>query len=256
MNLKRIPVYLGTGCLSVLLGVTVAGAQSDQSSPAAASQGSTGTAGAQDMSSATGNSGRASMTDKKFVKEAMQGSMAEIKLGQLAQEKASSDDVKQFGKRMVDDHTKLSEQMKPVASQLGITAPSDVAMKDKALEKKLEGLNGAEFDKAYMKAMVKDHRKDLSEFQKEASSAKSGAVKDAAQQGSQVISEHLQMAQQIAQKVGANTSESTNSNTGNLQNGSPSTTGAAGMGTGQPSNAGAPGQPSTGSGSPSGSSPR
>lgn len=251
MKWNRIPVCLGAGCLSVFLGVSVAGAQSSDQSGAAATSQSTGSAmGAQ----SDNTSAKSSMGDKKFVKEAMQGSMAEIKLGELAQQKASSDDVKQFGKRMVDDHTKLSEQMKPVASELGVTPPTDIPMKDKALEKKLSGLNGAEFDKAYMKAMLKDHKKDLSEFKKEASSAKSTAVKDAAQQGSQVISEHLQMAKQIAQKVGVSSSESSNSNTGNLQNGMPMT--GSPTGPGMPSNAGAPGMPASGAGSPSSTTPR
>jgi putative membrane protein len=149
------------------------------------------------------------MTDKKFVKTAMQGSMVEIKLGQLASQNGGSEEVKQFGQRMVEDHTKLSEQMKPIASQLGVTPPDDEGAMHKALAKKLQGKTGAEFDKEYMQAMVKDHEKDLSEFQKEASSGKSQAVKDAASQGAPIIQEHLKMAQQISQKVsgsGASTS--------------------------------------------------
>jgi putative membrane protein len=151
------------------------------------------------------NNGDASSkaSDKHFVKEAMAGGMAEIQLGQLAQQKASSDDVKQFGQRMVQDHQKLNDQMQPIASQMGVTPPSDLSAKDKALQKRLEGLSGADFDKAYMSAMVQDHKKDLAAFKKEASSGNDPQVKDAAQQGSQVVSEHLQMAQDIAQKVGA-----------------------------------------------------
>lgn len=171
------------------------------------------------MSGAAG--GNVSGGDKKFAKTAMEGSMAEIKLGQLATQKASSDDVKQFGQRMVDDHTKLNDQMKPIASQIGVNPPDDVSMKDKALEKKLQGLSGAEFDKTYMAAMVKDHQKDLSEFRKEASSGKSDAVKQAASQGAPIIEEHLKMAQQIAQKVGAGgggtTSASNSGGTGSQQ---------------------------------------
>jgi putative membrane protein len=92
--------------------------------------------------------------------------------------------------------------MKPIASQLGLNPPDDVGMMHKGMEKKLQGKSGAEFDKAYMEMMVKDHQKDLSEFRKEASSGKSPAVKDAASQGAPIIEEHLKMAQQIAQTVG------------------------------------------------------
>jgi putative membrane protein len=116
---------------------------------------------------------KASAADKKFVKEAMQGGMAEVELGQLATQKAQSSDVKQFGQKMVDDHTKLNDQMKPVASQLGITPPASLDMKHKAVSTKLNKLSGDEFDKAYIKAMVKDHQKDVAEFQKEASTGSS-----------------------------------------------------------------------------------
>lgn len=248
MKVCRVPALMGTGCLALLMGAYIAGAQQPGSSPStgtpttgspntgarstgsmgAGQSGTAGTAGAQggggqagDMS---GNNGGGGSSDKHFVKEAMEGSMAEIQLGQLAQQKASSDDVKQFGQRMVQDHQKLSDQMQPIASQMGVQPPSELPSKDKALQKKLQGLSGAEFDKAYMSAMVKDHKKDLSEFKKEASSGKDPQVKQAAQQGSTVISEHLQMAQDIAQKVGAKGGKSGMSN----GNGSSGTTGSTG----------------------------
>lgn len=209
MKLHRFPALMGTGCLALLMGAYVAGAQQTPNSvPSAASSPSgtgAGTPGAMqtgDMNNSAGSS-TAGMADKHFVKEAMQGSMAEIQLGQLAQQNASSDDVKQFGQRMVQDHQKLSDQMQPIASQMGVTPPTELSAKDKALQKRLQGLTSAEFDKAYMSAMVQDHRKDLAEFKREASMAKDPQVKDAAQQGTQVISEHLHMAQDIAQKVGA-----------------------------------------------------
>lgn len=143
------------------------------------------------------------MADKKFVQKAMEGSQEEIKLGQLATQKASSEQVKQFGQKMVDDHTKLSDQMKPIAEQMGVSAMSNSSSKDARLQTKLEGLSGPAFDKAYMQAMVKDHQKDLSEFKKEAKDGKNPQVKEAAQQGSEVIQQHLQLAQQVAQGVGA-----------------------------------------------------
>lgn len=146
------------------------------------------------------NTTSASSSDKKFVHSALEGGNAEVKLGQLAAQKGNSEDVKQFGQKMVDDHTKLGEQMKQIAQQQGIEVPDGVPAKDKALETKLNSLSGEEFDKAYIKAMVKDHQKDLSEFKKEANSGNDTSIKDAASQGAQVISEHLQMAQQMAQK--------------------------------------------------------
>ena len=144
----------------------------------------------------------ASPADRNFVKTAMQGSMAEIQLGQMATEKAGSDSVRQFGQKMVQDHTQLNQQMQPVAQEVGVTAPDHLSPAQKALKTKLQGMSGAAFDKAYMKAMVKDHTRDLAEFRKEASTGKSPAVKQAAEKGSKVIAEHLQLAKQTAKEVG------------------------------------------------------
>lgn len=175
MRWNRVPVAL-TACLALMLATPVAQAQSP---------------------------GQASAADKKFVMTAMKGGLAEVKLGQMASERGSSVEVKQFGQKMVEDHTKLNDNMKPVAAELGITAPTELPAKDKALEKKLQGLSGQAFDKAYMSAMVKDHHKDLTEFKKEAASGENPQVKEQAQAGSDVIAQHLQLADQVAKKVGA-----------------------------------------------------
>jgi putative membrane protein len=100
---------------------------------------------------------------------------------------------------MVEDHTQLGEQMKPIAQQLGVKEPKGPSKKDKQLMAKLEGLSGPQFDEAYIQAMVKDHQEDLKEFKDEAQTAVNRNVKQAAQQGAGVISQHLQLIQQIAQ---------------------------------------------------------
>jgi putative membrane protein len=136
--------------------------------------------------------------DKIFVKKAMQGSIAQVQLGQLTLQKSSNDQVKKFAQKMIDDHTKLNEQMKPVAQQLRVDIPTEVSKKDKSLIGKMQTLSGPAYDQAYIKDMVKDHKQDLNEFQMEASNGHDPSVKDAAMQGSKIISDHLQMAQQLA----------------------------------------------------------
>lgn len=140
---------------------------------------------------------RAAM-DKMFVTKAMQGSLAEVQLGQLTLQKSNNDQVKQFAQRMIDDHTKLNEQMKPVAQQLGAQVPSQISKGDRKTIAKLQALSGSAYDQAYIKDMVKDHKQDLTDFQTEASSGQDQTVKDAASQGSKIIAGHLQMAQQLA----------------------------------------------------------
>ena len=135
--------------------------------------------------------------DKMFVKKAMQGNIAEVQLGQLTLQKSNNDQVKQFARKMIDDHTKLNEQMRSVALQLSVEIPTEVSKKDKSLIGKMQALSGPAYDQAYIKEMVKDHKQDLSDFHMEASN---GHVKDVATQGSKIISEHLQMAQQLAKE--------------------------------------------------------
>jgi len=142
--------------------------------------------------------GQPSSMDRMFVTKAMQGSMAEVQLGQMTLQKSNNDQVKQFAQRMIDDHTKLNEQMKPVAQQLGVTPPNQVSKNDRKTMAKLQSLSGSAYDQAYIQDMVKDHKQDLSDFQMEASSGQDQTVKDAANQGSKVIAGHLQMAQQLA----------------------------------------------------------
>jgi len=171
-------------------------------------QPSTGAAGAQQPGSANPSmnpqmngmqtNGQSSPMDALFVKNALQGGIAEVQLGQLTLQKSTNDQVKQFAQKMIDDHTRMGDQMKPVAQQVGVTVPTEPSKKDKQTMAKLQALSGPAYDQAYIKDMVKDHKQDLTEFQMEASSGQDQTVKDAASQGSKVITQHLQMAQQLA----------------------------------------------------------
>jgi putative membrane protein len=89
--------------------------------------------------------------------------------------------------------------MKPVAKQLGVKEPNGLSKKDKQLVASLEQLSGPQFDQEYIKAMVKDHKQDLKEFESEAKMTQDPNVKKAAEEGTTVISQHLQMIEQIAQ---------------------------------------------------------
>ncbi|HEY0566322.1 MAG TPA: DUF4142 domain-containing protein [Terriglobales bacterium] len=140
--------------------------------------------------------------DSKFVMKAAQGGMAEVELGNLAQSNGQSDAVKQFGKRMVDDHTKANDDLKQVAQQKNITLPTSPSAKDQATKARLSKLQGAAFDKAYMKDMVMDHTKDVNEFKQEANSGKDADVKAFASKYSPILQEHLSQAKQVNQEVG------------------------------------------------------
>jgi putative membrane protein len=157
--------------------------------------------------SSSNSSAQISSSDKMFMDKAAQGGMAEVQLGQLATEKAQSDDVKKFGQRMVDDHSKANDQLKSLASQKSVTLPTDLNAKDQALKDRLSKLSGAQFDHAYIQAMVRDHKEDIAEFQKEANRGKDSDVKNWASQTVPTLQDHLKMAEQDSKLASASNSK-------------------------------------------------
>jgi len=159
------------------------------------------------MPSATGRtakSGKSSLShsDRKFVEDAAKGGMAEVALAKIAEQRASSPEVKQFAQRMEQDHSKANEQLRQIAEAKGVTMPAGPKAADKHEESKLSKLQGQDFDREYMDYMVKDHKKDVKEFQKQAQKAKDPDVKSFAQQTAPTLEEHLQMAQNADAAVG------------------------------------------------------
>lgn len=190
--------------LAVLALCGVCAVAQQDSSPAAQSSTPAATTSADASHS---NSSQLRASDRRFVKKAAEGGMAEVELGQLAQEKASSFEVKQFAKRMVTDHSKANDELKQIASSKGVTLPSRLSAKDKATKEKLSNLSGKDFDNAYMRDMVKDHTKDVAEFQKESTSAHDPAVKNFASQTLPTLQIHLKDAKEIGPKTTASASK-------------------------------------------------
>ena len=135
--------------------------------------------------------------DKKFVHDAAEGGLAEVD-GKLAAEKGSTEDVKKFGQRMVDDHSKANDELKQIASAKGVDLPTELSAKDKMLKTRLSKLNGQNFDKAYMENMVRDHKKDVSDFARESSAGGDTQVKEFAAKTLPTLKEHLKQAEGIA----------------------------------------------------------
>jgi len=156
------------------------------------SAGNSPTAGSNQASNASGS------PDTQFVTEAAQANMAEVALGKLATEKAQSDDVKQFGQHMVDDHTKAGEEFKGIVSKNNWTMPTDMNAEQKATEQRLEKLSGPAFDRAFMEVMVKDHIKAVTDFGKEANdTAANSDLRDFANRTYPTLQEHLTRAKAV-----------------------------------------------------------
>jgi putative membrane protein len=147
------------------------------------------------------NSSKMSSGDSGFIKEAAQGGMMEVELGKAAQEKASNEKVKDFGKRMEQDHSKANDELKKIASDKGVQLSSDLDKKHKSKMDKLTKLSGAEFDRQYMRDMVSDHKDDIKKFQNEANKGKDADLKKFASQTLPTLKEHLQLAESTADAV-------------------------------------------------------
>ena len=150
----------------------------------------------------TSTTSKVSATDTRFIKEAAMGGLEEVQLGQLAVQKASNGDVKNFGQHMVDDHSKANTQLQQIASQKGVTVASKLSSSKQKDVDKLSKLNGAAFDRTYMSMMVKDHEKDVAEFKKASNNAKDADVKSFASTTLPTLQDHLKMAKDINSALG------------------------------------------------------
>ncbi len=135
--------------------------------------------------------------DRKFLDEAATGNLAEVQMGALAQQRASSPDIKQFGERMITDHTKVNDQVKSLAQQKGVTLPTQVTSDEQKEIEKLTGLTGPAFDKEYINRMVKMHEKDVSNFKSRSTKAKDPDVKNLANQVLPTLQQHLDLAKSL-----------------------------------------------------------
>jgi putative membrane protein len=142
------------------------------------------------------------MSDQTFVTKAAAGGIAEVELGKLAQEKGTSDQVKSFGQRMVTDHSKANDELKTLAQNKNITLPTEMDAHDKAAHDRLAKLSGAAFDRAYMQAMLTDHRKVVNEFRHESTAGQDPDIKSFAAKTLPTIEEHVKLAQEANRAVG------------------------------------------------------
>ena len=138
--------------------------------------------------------------DKKFLKDATMSSMTEVEVSKIAMEKASSDEVKQFAKKVVDDHSKATDELKQVAKSQNMEVPEALDSKRQSKVEKLSKLSGADFDKAYVKEQVKNHEKDVRAFQMAAENGTDPAVKSVAAKLLPDLQQHLAMAKELKEK--------------------------------------------------------
>jgi putative membrane protein len=134
-------------------------------------------------------------SDTTFLTDAIQINLAEISVGDLAQKNGGSDNVKSFGKMLVDDHTASNTKATSLAQANGVTPPTEPKPEDKKKHDELAKLSGAEFDREFAKAMVKGHEEAISKF--EAASKGDDDIAKFAQETLPTLQKHLKTAQSL-----------------------------------------------------------
>ena len=176
-NQFSINIQFVTGVIAIAC-IGLSGAALAQS-PKSKSDSNTNKAKASTLSSA----------DKAFIKDAAKGGMMEVAMGRVAEKNATDSEAKNFGARMVKDHSEANEELKVIAKEENVEWPAEKAA------------GKWKSDKDYMDAMVKDHEKDLTEFEKEAKDGSDPKVKSFADKTAKTVREHLEMAKEIDAKL-------------------------------------------------------
>jgi putative membrane protein len=172
--------------------------------------------------------------DRKFIEEAAGGGMFEVQAGQLASTRAQSPDVKSYAGMLVDQHTKANDELTQLANAKGVELP---AAPPRAMRREIEQLgrkSGADFDKEFIKTAVKDHKKDIKDFEKASKDLKDPEVKAWATKTLPVLKEHLAQAEKLQKggsdpaamgNSGGKTSKAGSTDTGNTAGGASTATG-------------------------------
>lgn len=134
-----------------------------------------------------------SQADKSFMFVAAQGGMTEVKLGILAAQAGTREDVKAFGQMMVKDHTAINDDLKSLAVQKGVNLPHSLDAKHQEMVDKMAALTGPEFDAAYIAGMIHDHQADAKEFKAASAETKDADIKSFLDKSIPVVDEHLKL---------------------------------------------------------------
>jgi putative membrane protein len=163
------------------------------SSSGGSATGSTATSGT--SSTATGTARAAAKgPDALFVTKAAQHGLAEVELGKLAQQQGASEEVRQFGARMVQDHSAANQELAQIASSKGLPVPTTLDTRHLRNMDKLRRLTGAAFDREFMNNMVKDHHMDTALFQKQAQNGQDPDLKAFAAKTLPILQDHARSA--------------------------------------------------------------
>ncbi|MGA7158220.1 MAG: DUF4142 domain-containing protein [Acidobacteriaceae bacterium] len=155
-------------------------------------------AGGPDGGMTSNNNSTPNFADQSFVEDTLKSNQVQVQASQLAQQKASSGDVKEFSQRMIQIHTQLTTQLTPLAKHLQISPDQKPSKKEREELAKLDQLSGTDFDAAYMQIMAKEQQHTLKQFKRN-ESASSPYIQKVTKADDPVLNQDYQILQKIAQ---------------------------------------------------------
>ena len=141
--------------------------------------------------------GQLSEKDFKFVRDSLRGGTTEVQLGEMAVQKAENPGVKDFGQRMINDHNKANADLRQIAESKGAILPTDLSHRENFEVGRFQKLTGKDFDKEYVEHMVKDHKKDVKEFQDASKELTDPDLRAFAEKTLPTLQAHLQSVQDL-----------------------------------------------------------
>jgi putative membrane protein len=202
--MKQLLITLS--CAGLLVGCAHHEEQTSVGASGSASSTAAGVSGVTEAGEAT--SGQLAPEDAKFVRTAAQAGMAEVRMGQLITESAQSKGLREFGEKLVKDHTQANQELLQIAATKGVTPPSQPAPKLEKMLDQLSRLKGAEFDRAAQQHSVMHHQEDIQLFEKASQNLKDAELKAFAAKTLPTLKEHLEMAKGLKPEAATETQPS------------------------------------------------
>jgi putative membrane protein len=139
--------------------------------------------------------------DREFVTKAASGGVAEVEFGRIATQRAARPAVRSFGERMVTDHSRTNAELATLARSKGIDVATTLEPAQQPMRDRLNTLSGADFDRAYMAEMVRDHTEDVAAFERAAEVSTDPDIKAWAARTLPMVRDHLALARQVNSEV-------------------------------------------------------
>lgn len=218
---------------------TTSGTSGTTSSTGATISSDTSTAGGATTMTGRESGGKLGWMERRWVNKVADAGTTEVSLAKLAAEKASNPEVKSFAQKLVDDHTKVNDELKSLASQKNVELDEEDLGSDRA-HKRLSKKSGTDFDQEFIEQMVDMHEADVKLFEKAAQDGKDPALKSFAAKHVDHLRQHLQQAESLRSTIvptgrmnddsGRASTSSTSDTTGSTSTSSDATSGTSSSG--------------------------